>query len=101
LWETDEGLAGALIFSTALFDVETVARIGEQFISLLALVVAEPELKLSELRVRLGDIGHARQNAQAERLADASHERLRSTKRRPVDSAAAVASGGAEKLETV
>ena len=98
LWETDAGLEGALTFSTDLFDRETVVSIGERFVGLLSLIVEQPELKLRDLRKHMSDIARAHHEARADRLMNASHTRLRSTKRRAVDSATAFATGSAEKI---
>jgi amino acid adenylation domain-containing protein len=53
LVETDEGIEGALIYNTDLFEAETVAAIIENYITLLAHVAAHPECRL--LDIPLGD----------------------------------------------
>jgi non-ribosomal peptide synthetase component F len=50
LWETADGLKGALTYSTALFDAETIACMAEQFKTLLAVVIEQPDIPLSVLR---------------------------------------------------
>ena len=84
LWETAAGLEGAVTFSTVLFHAETIARVAEQFRALLAAVVAQPEISLSDLRAQLNEVGLAFQQQRAEHLMESSRERLRSAKRRAV-----------------
>ena len=84
LWESDAGLEGALTFSTDLFDTDTVACIGEQFTALLASVAAEPDLRLSDLRARGAEVEREFQQRLARRLEEASHQKLRSAKRKTV-----------------
>jgi amino acid adenylation domain-containing protein len=47
--EIDEKIRGTLTYNTDLFDPDTIARLAERFQILLAAVVANPELPLSEL----------------------------------------------------
>lgn len=84
LWETDAGLEGALTYSTDLFDEETIARISEQFTAVLATVAEQTEIKLSMLRARVDEVGRAHRQRTAKRLEEASHDKLRSTKRKAV-----------------
>ncbi|QRN93140.1 amino acid adenylation domain-containing protein [Archangium violaceum] len=49
LRETADGLWGGLEYNTDLFDPETIARMGEQFVRLLEGIVSAPERRLSSL----------------------------------------------------
>ncbi|HEX8560263.1 MAG TPA: amino acid adenylation domain-containing protein [Pyrinomonadaceae bacterium] len=49
LSDTPDGLAGALIYNTDLFDRETAERMAEHFRNLLEGVASDPERRLSEL----------------------------------------------------
>jgi amino acid adenylation domain-containing protein len=49
LWETPEGVAGGLIYSTDLFDETTIARMVSHFGRLLEAVSTTPDARLSEL----------------------------------------------------
>ncbi|SEH02914.1 amino acid adenylation domain-containing protein [Nonomuraea solani] len=49
LWPSGEGWHGAFFYSTELFDRETVTRLAERFLTLLASIVASPEARVSEL----------------------------------------------------
>lgn len=82
LWETAEGLEGAFTYSTDLFEAETIACFVEQFRQLLEMVVEDPDVRLSVLRARLELVGREFRQRVAQRLADASHQKLRSVKRR-------------------
>lgn len=50
LWETEEGLKGNLEYSTDLFDSATIARMLTDYESILRTIVAQPQIKLQELR---------------------------------------------------
>jgi len=47
--ETDDGLAGAVIYNTELFDEQTVRRLFEQYETVLRNVVADPHQPLSRV----------------------------------------------------
>jgi hypothetical protein len=84
LWETDRGFEGAFTYSTELFDAETIGCFVEQFKSLVDNVVNDPEIRLSVLRTRIHAVGHDYRQRMAKLLEEASHQKLRSVKRRRV-----------------
>ncbi len=84
LWETERGLDGAFTYSSDLFDEETIARISEQFASLLQIVVEDPDIRLSVLRERIEEVGRAHRQRVTNRLEESSHQKLRSVKRKAV-----------------
>ncbi|MDQ1592163.1 MAG: hypothetical protein QOG71_2790 [Pyrinomonadaceae bacterium] len=47
--DTEQGLRGAFEYSTDLFEAETIARLSGHFLTLLAAVAANPDLRLSEM----------------------------------------------------
>ncbi|MGM3305324.1 amino acid adenylation domain-containing protein [Anabaena sp. WFMT] len=49
LFETPEGINGWFEYSTDLFDATTIARIGENYQTLLTSIVANPDAKISDL----------------------------------------------------
>ncbi|MEA5549509.1 amino acid adenylation domain-containing protein [Anabaena cylindrica UHCC 0172] len=49
LFETPEGINGWFEYSTDLFDATTIARIGENYQTLLTGIVANPDAKISDL----------------------------------------------------
>jgi non-ribosomal peptide synthetase component F len=49
MWEAPEGIGGAVIYSTDLFDAATIARLAGHLQTLLEGIVANPEQRLSEL----------------------------------------------------
>jgi non-ribosomal peptide synthetase component F len=53
--ESGEGLAGSVMYSTDLFDDETIVRMLGHFETLLERVVAEPGERLTSLRMLSDD----------------------------------------------
>jgi len=51
LWQSPEGLKGQITYSTDLFEQTTIARMLGHFQTLLEGIVANPEQRLSELRI--------------------------------------------------
>lgn len=84
LWETANGFSGAFTYSIALFDAETIVRIAEQFKALLAVVVEQPDIRLSELSAAVRDSGRAHTNKAIEGLEATSRLKLKSAKRKVV-----------------
>jgi amino acid adenylation domain-containing protein len=84
LWETDAGLEGAFTYSTDLFDAETISGISEQFTNLLQIVIEDADSRLSGLRAQVAKVGHAHRQRVATSLEEASHQKLRSAKRKAV-----------------
>jgi hypothetical protein len=84
LWETATGLKGALTYSTALFDAETIACMAEQFKTLLAIVVDQPNIHLNVLRGAVTDAGRAYRDEASARLAEMSHRKLKAAKRKTI-----------------
>jgi hypothetical protein len=84
LWESARGLEGAVTFSTALFDRETIDCMAEQFKSLVRLIVAQPETCLSVLRDSVNETGRAYRAQVVAGLEEASLLKLKSVKRKVV-----------------
>jgi len=84
LWESGKGLEGAFTYSTALFDVETIDCMVEQFKSLLAIVIEQPETRLSDLRSSANEVGRAYRADAIAGLEETSRLKLKSTKRKVV-----------------
>jgi alpha-ketoglutarate-dependent taurine dioxygenase len=66
IWETEEGMSGSLEYALDLFDAATIERLIERFKSLLGLIVADPETRLSALHRELSAI-RKKQTAPAQR----------------------------------
>src|SRR5690606_11786375 len=49
VWETTEGLVGGFEYSTDLFDAGTIGQLARHFTAVLEAVVAQPELRISEV----------------------------------------------------
>jgi amino acid adenylation domain-containing protein len=84
LWENVNGLTGALTYSTALFDAETIACMAEQFKTLVAIVAEEPDTRLSMLLRAVAGAAVAYRAEASARLAEMTHRKLKSTKRKTV-----------------
>jgi len=52
LRESPQGLEGACVYQTALFDASTVTRLLEDYQQVLDCLIAQPELRLATLRAR-------------------------------------------------
>lgn len=77
LWEGGDGLKGFFNYSTELFEPETIAQIARQFEKLLATITAQPETRLSDLRVLLTTVA-------SDELEQSSRRKLKSVKRKTV-----------------
>ena len=51
LWEREQGLNGLLIYSTELFEAETIERLLKHYERLLTAVVAQPEQRVSAVKL--------------------------------------------------
>src|SRR5215213_889540 len=51
LWEREQGLNGFIIYSTELFEAETIERLLKHYERLLTAVVAQPEQRVSEVKL--------------------------------------------------
>ena len=78
------GPGGALTYSTDLLSADKIACMVEQFHTLLALVVEQPDVRLSELRRALDEVGRSHGQRTAERLEEASRATLRSVERKAI-----------------
>lgn len=84
LWETDNGLAGAFTYSTALFEADTIACIAEQFKMLASAVAEQPDIRLSALRAVVNEAGGTYRAKATATLEKTSRLKLKSAKRRVV-----------------
>jgi non-ribosomal peptide synthetase component F len=84
IWESVNGLEGAFTYSTALFDAETIDCIVEQFKVVLAVIVEQPETRLSDLRASVNEGGRAYRADAIAGLEETSRLKLKSTKRKVV-----------------
>jgi len=51
LWEREQGLTGVIIYSTDLFEAETIERLMSHYERLLSELVAHPEQRVSEVKL--------------------------------------------------
>ncbi len=84
--ESKYGLAGAFEYSTDLFDAATVARMSEHFGEILNRVVAQPEIRLSQIEESLAATERQQQLDQEEEYRQACRQKLMNVKRKGVRS---------------
>ncbi len=84
LWESSEGLNGSLEYKTDLFDATTIARMGNHFERLLRQVVAQPDIRLSELATILAQAENQQQQLKAREMEATSLQKLKLTKRKAI-----------------
>lgn len=84
LWESSEGLNGSLEYKTDLFDATTIARMGNHFERLLRQVVAQPDIRLSELATILAKAENQQQQLKAREMEATSLQKLKLTKRKAI-----------------
>lgn len=77
LSDRPEGLAGWLEYKTILFNVQTIARMEKHFQTILSKVVAQPGLRLSELRKALEQQDRQQEVNKGARLHELSRLKLR------------------------
>jgi non-ribosomal peptide synthetase component F len=86
VWEAADGLDGAFIYRSDLLSADRVACMAEQLDSLLALVVEQPEVRLSQLRQALERAGRSHAEKRAAQFEQASLATLRSIGRKAITS---------------
>jgi non-ribosomal peptide synthetase component F len=83
LTETDDGLHGFFQYRTGLVDAAGAARLADGLRRVLARVVAEPDVRLSELRRALGEADDERRARVGGEFESSRHQELRKLARRP------------------
>jgi amino acid adenylation domain-containing protein len=91
VWETEDGLTGALEHSTDLFDTATAARLLALWELALSGLAERPDSRLSELRQTLAAAEQERRRAQEEAWTRSSLSRFKSIRPRAVAVAAETA----------
>ncbi len=84
IWDFPDGLAGAVEYGADLFAPATIARMVENFETLLRYLVADPEVRLTALVERLNREDRQRQMAKEKIHQEAAHQKLKQIKRRPI-----------------
>jgi amino acid adenylation domain-containing protein len=82
--ETDEGLVGALLYNTDLFDAATITRMAGRFQLLLDKVVAEPDIKLNEIVEMLTEAERRQRRARQEEFKHVRRTKLKNVKLQPI-----------------
>jgi glycosyltransferase involved in cell wall biosynthesis len=86
LWETPEGLAGSFQYKAGLFEAATIAQMAGHLEAVLHTVVAQPEVRLSNLKRVLAERDEQEQIARAQEFNEASRSQLKRARRRAVNS---------------
>jgi alpha-ketoglutarate-dependent taurine dioxygenase len=84
LWEGSSGINGAFEYSLDLFDLETIRRIGDDFVFALQTLVNRPGMRLSEVTAMLSGRGQERKTAESQNRFRSDLARLLSIKPKAV-----------------
>jgi non-ribosomal peptide synthetase component F len=79
-----QGLVGAMVYNIDLFDAGTIARMVDDFETLLGRVMEEPDLRLNELAEMLAEKNRQQQVLKEKELEETSLKKLRALKQRDV-----------------
>jgi amino acid adenylation domain-containing protein len=88
LWEARDSLKGSLEYSTHLFDAATISQLSSDFFIILDKVVAQPDVRLSQLDRVLTDADRERQSASAKETQEVRSQKFRTIRRKAVSVAA-------------
>ncbi|MGE5659089.1 MAG: condensation domain-containing protein [Actinomycetota bacterium] len=86
LWEIVGGMQGLFEYKTDLFDAATIARIVRGWKTLLNQVVAQPDLRISDLAEIISEVERQYQIKQEEQLKTSSNQKLKVAKRKGINS---------------
>lgn len=75
IWNTANGLAGAMEYATALFDADTIIRLARQYEALLRAVVTQPDARISVL-AQLSDVDATWRRADERERESTRYQRL-------------------------
>lgn len=84
LWEELDSLKGWLEYNAQLFEVATISRLGSNFLLVLEKIVAQPEIRLSELDHVLAEADRERQSARIRETHEARSQKFRTIRRKAV-----------------
>lgn len=84
LWDFPDGLVGAFEYCADLFEPATIARMTENFITLLNHIAADPEARLHALVERLNLGERQQQSAREQKYREAAQQKLKLVKRRAI-----------------
>jgi non-ribosomal peptide synthetase component F len=87
LTETEQGISASLEYNTNLFEATTIARLLEQFQLLLEGIVAQPDVKLRDLRAILDEDDRRRSLMQEKEFGEVRRRKLRNITPKPVGGA--------------
>jgi non-ribosomal peptide synthetase component F len=82
LSESGGRLGGVLRYNTALFEAGTIARLAEDYETVLSAAIARPDATLEELRGVLVEREHQRRQAKAEQLRSSRQELFKNIRRK-------------------
>lgn len=84
LAESEEGLIGSIGYRVDLFEQATIARMAQDFESLLVQITAQPQIKLSNLVEILTETNRQEQMLKEKELESSSRQKLKMTKRKSI-----------------
>jgi acyl carrier protein len=84
VWEQTDGLKGWLEYNAQLFDATTISRLNSDFVTLLNTIVAQPDVKLSELDQILTDANREFQSARIKDNQVTRSQKFKTIRRRAI-----------------
>ena len=84
MWDMPKGIEGTVEYNTDLFEASTIARMIDQFETLLGEVVVQPEAAMRTLMERLNPRDEPSEAVREEVLSDALHQILKTARRKPI-----------------
>jgi non-ribosomal peptide synthetase component F len=82
LFETPEGLHGWIHYATDLYEAATVSRLFERYLLLLTNIIAQPDVRLGELKESLGAADQQHLTDREEELEQSRLQKFKSVRRR-------------------
>ena len=91
MFEEKDGLKGWLEYNEHLFEATTVSRLSSQFVMLLNTIVAQPQLRLSDLDQVLKDAGKQFEAIASKETSESRSQKFKTIRRKAISGASAQA----------
>ena len=86
MWENSGVLKAAFTYNTDILDLDTVSYMAEEFLTLLARIVAEPKISATDLRTSLEQSRANREDLRKTEQQQFAHQKLQSARRKSLTS---------------
>lgn len=77
MWDMPDGISGTVEYRTELFDPATITRLVDQFVTVLRLVAARPDVRLDTIVSRLDEEEQQQQRLKEQADKDVAYQKLR------------------------